>query len=1005
MRVWVALLTSAFVTLSATVSAQTTQSGIVQGRISASDGKALPNATVSIKQADGSYPRSVLTDARGEYRFSFLTQGIYNAEIRLVGYRPHNTDSVRVRATEVTRLDVTLQLSSTNLATVNVTAAANAIDKITTEFTSSLTAKERELLPTARDANSLIAFTPGARPDGVFGGSTGQANLYQLDGVTMNQPGTGGSFLLPNVDWLEDIRVIGLGAGAEYGNFQGGLINMVTKSGTNTRQGAIRTFYETRALGATNVNAFENGSELDNRSEINAELRGPIRKDKLYYYISGQESFLNTRVVDFRNGGGGVVAFLPTSAAEHGQKYYGKLTWLASPRDNINVSLGLDALYREHVGLNGYDAINATFKGESPAVFYQANWQRTFSTRNFLEVKFSGYVGRDNELPYAGSSQSSVQLLDIAGAPLYANASFTRRNSPSTNTITSNFDRYFNTGSLEHSLKIGGEFSLGSWREQKTRNGGLSWYTQPKANTTFNALDVSTWTVIPSIGVGTYASADTGGNVDLTADSRNGAAYIQDYIKLNSRVAINGGLRFGYWAGFITPGNGGGTRGTATFEAVSATGVDPRIGTTIDVSGHGDLVLKAHWGRYHQNLFALFFDRAPGANVFTNIAFCDWKETQRAVLPNPKKVYSPAEIASLFNCRAGRSLFNEAHAYQNYREPYMDQYTFGLEKSFGQHLKAELVYVKRQNKSVLALVDNNIDANWRPLRNVQLFDGSVAVKGPNGLPLVLPTLYVRVDSLRARLKFGVGGQVPGYTKADTLGLNASFIQDLVLKPVNEARRDFGQVQAVLTGSYPKWSFNASFAFTNLTGNLFSVNGYFNPEGQEAGPFVDPNVALNYNGKLTNFSPIDMKFRVTAQLPWQLEGGVFANVISGDYWTSTYTIPRSTNYRITDSTGTRIDLPAGLFAGISGEQIFVEPRGSRHVDVQGTVNMRLQRVFRIKKTDLLVGTELFNTFNSSAVTAVKTSLNNQSASDPSSLLGAVRLRQAPITIRLNTQIRF
>ncbi|MEP6778791.1 MAG: carboxypeptidase-like regulatory domain-containing protein, partial [Gemmatimonadaceae bacterium] len=157
-RMLIVSLLTALVADSANLHAQTGQTGIVQGRITAADGKPLPNATVSLKQADGSYPRSVITDARGEFRISFLTQGIYNAEVRLVGYRPQNTDSLRVRATEVARLDVTLQLSSTNLATVNVTAKANAIDKVTTEFTSSLTVKEREMLPTGRDANSLIAF-------------------------------------------------------------------------------------------------------------------------------------------------------------------------------------------------------------------------------------------------------------------------------------------------------------------------------------------------------------------------------------------------------------------------------------------------------------------------------------------------------------------------------------------------------------------------------------------------------------------------------------------------------------------------------------------------------------------------------------------------------------------------------------------------------------------------------------------------------------------------------
>ena len=987
------------------LTAQTTQTGAIQGHVSAGDGRGLNNATVTIKQSDGSYPRVVQTDDRGEFRINFITPGAYTAEVRLLGYRPHNVDSLRVRATETTLLNVTMQASTTELATVNVVASAVAIEKLTTEITSSLTAKERELLPTARNANALIGFTPGARPNQVFGGSTTQANLYQLDGVTMNQPGSGGSFLLPNIDWLDDIRVIGLGAGAEYGNFQGGLINMVTKSGTNTRQGAIRTFVESRVLGASNVNAYENGSELDNRSEFNAELRGPLRKDKLYYYISGQEAFSNTRIVDFRSGGGGLVAFLPKEAGNHEQKYYAKLTLLASPRDILNASIGVDNLFRQNVGLNGYDAVDATYRGSSPSVFYQTNWQRSFSNRNFLEVKFSGYVGQDNELPYHGSAQSSVQLLDIAGSPLYANSSFTRRNSPSTNTITTNFDRYFNTGGIEHNLKIGGEYSLGSWRERRTRNGGLSWYTQPKAGTAFAPLDVSTWTAIPSIGLGIYASADTGGSVDLSADSRNASTYIQDYMKITNRVAIGVGARFGYWAGYITPGNGGGLRGTAQFKAVSATGVDPRVGMTVDISGKGDLVAKAHWGRFHQNLFALFFDRAPGANVFTNVGFCDWNDTKRTTLPNPTHVYSQSELASLFTCRAGQSLFNEARAYENYRQPYMDQFTFGLEKTFGQHIKGELVYVNRMNKSVLALVDRNRDQNWRPLNNVQIFDGYGAVKGSDGNPLVLPVMYVRVDSLRARLKFGVGNQVPGYTRADTATVPSAFVQDLVIRPVEDARRDYGQVQVVVNGVYPNWQFNAAVAFTNLTGNVFSVNGYFNPNGQENGPFVEPNLQLNYNGKLQNFSPIDAKVRVTGKLPWHFEGGAFANVISGDYWTPTYTVPRSVSYKIKDVNGVNVTLPAGLFTGVSGEEIFIEPRGSHQYQTQATLDVRLQRVFRIRKTDLLIGGELFNAFNGSAVTQVKTSLNNQVAGDNTSSLGAIRLRQQPITIRLNTQIKF
>ena len=93
-----------------------------------------------------------------------------------------------------------------------------------------------------------MKFTPGGSNQQLWGGSTDQANDYQLDGVTVNSPGYGGSYLLPNVDWIEELQVKGLGAGAEYGNFQGGVVNIVTKSGGNETHGGVRFYYEDASL-------------------------------------------------------------------------------------------------------------------------------------------------------------------------------------------------------------------------------------------------------------------------------------------------------------------------------------------------------------------------------------------------------------------------------------------------------------------------------------------------------------------------------------------------------------------------------------------------------------------------------------------------------------------------------------------------------------------------------------------------------------------------------------
>jgi len=985
---------SAFVPIG--VAAQTSQTGILLGRVTLADGRVVANASISLRRADGSYPRSAKSDEYGEFRINFLTPGTYTVSARLIGYQSAMYEGIAVRASDVQRLTVVLSPATTTLESLTVRAGVATINTSSTEFTSTLGSRERELLPAARDANALINFTPGARPGQVFGGSTGQANLYQLDGVTVNQPGTGGSFLLPNVDWIEDFKVIGLGAGAEYGNFQGGLINIVTKSGSNTLQAQVRTFVENRALNASNVNAFENGSELDNRLEFNAEVRGPVIRDKLYFYLSGQESRSGNRVVDFRTAATDNLSWLGTLAERNEQKYYGKLTWQAGPRNIVNVSAGLDNVTRERAGLSAYNDVDATVRGRSPTTFYQANWQHTVNERNFVEFKFSGYTGQDNELSYNGSDSPAVVLLDAPNAPQFANALYTRRNAPGSYGFSAAYDRYFNTGFAQHNLKIGAEVVLGSWRERRTRNGGLTWYTEAGAN--FDARNPATWQAIPSLGV--YATTDTGGRIDLDAGTRNSAIYLQDYIRLNSRLSLSIGARLGNWAGDITPGNGGGSLGTGTLQPISATGIDPRIGATVDVFGDASLVAKAHWGRFHQNLFALFFDRAPGANVFTNIEFCDWNNTDKSLLPELGRRYTPTEFDQLFTCFPGGNLANEARRFEDYRQPYMDQITIGLEKAISRRLTAEVVYINRRNRSVLSLVDKALVRNWSPIANVRVLDSRGTVKDPDGRDVVLPEIYVRNDDLRARLR--LGDVIPGYTRSDTSRLG--YVPDLVLRPVDEAQRQFEQLQLSLQGDYQRLTFNAALAFTNLTGNLFSVNGYFNPVGEGSGPFVEKNGQINFDGNLENFSPWELKLRVSGQLFWGFEGGAFFSYTSGDFWTPGLNVSRQLTFDAVQPTGGVVTLNEGLFRGASGQSILAEPRGSRQFNGLSNLDLRVQRVFALGTNEVIVGAEAFNLFNGRAITGINQGLNNQDPTDLSSLVGAVRFRQPPTTFRLNVQYR-
>lgn len=971
--------------------AQTPQTGLIQGRVVDSTGAPVPGAEIKSAQADGAYPRQTVADARGQFRINFVPPGRYTVTARSIGFRPATVTGVAVTAAQVTDLTITMARAVLELQAITVEASPVEVDGTRTEFSSTLGARERESLPTARTVNELLNLVPGARVNQVYGGSTDQANLYMLDGVTVNQPGRGGSFLLPNIDWVESFEVKGLGAGAEYGNFQGGLINVVTKSGTNTWQASLRTFFEGAGLNASNLNVQEVGSELDSRWEVNGDVRGPLVKDKLFLYLSGYESGADTRVVDVRTPD--QLVFLPTQQTRREQKYMAKLTWQASTKDVVNAMAGIDNVFRERVGLRGWDEPDATYQGDSPSFFYNASWQRTFSGSHFLELKLSGYDGRDDELPYNGSDVAAINILDNVNNPQFRNSFYTRKNAPSSLGLNVNYDFFGRLGATQHHFKLGADATLGHWDENRTRNGDITWYGGPSAN--FDPLNPATW---GDLG-GLYATSDWGGLIDLDAKTRNSAIWLQDYMQVSRRLALNAGLRVSQWTGKLTPGNAGGTATRGEFTAVEDAGIDPRVGVTFDLTGKEDFYAKAHWGRYHQNLFAFMFDRAPGGNVFTNIEYWDWANTDKTFLPDLNKRYTLQERDQYFVFFDDVNLFNEANAIVDYQQPYVDQFVLGLEKSFGRRYKAELVYVNRVNRDIVALVDRNLATNYSIVRDVGVIrrsDGQPNLD-QDGRPLVIPEVYVRNDDLAARLRRGE--TIPGYTPADIPRL--TFQQDNVLTNEPDATRTFNQVQASFTAAYERWFLNAALVYTDLRGNFYTVSGYDQANGQGSGAYVDPNLQLNFDGRLPNYSPWEFKLRANGDLPWKFRGGTFLAILSGDTYTPSYTIStRQNNFTVG---GTAVN--RNLFSNVNGQAIFLEQRGSRQYDALARLDVRLERDFPIAGRALVAGIEVFNLFNAGTVTTVNSSVNNQDPADPTTLFGATRLRMAPRTIRLNAQFRY
>lgn len=983
------------------LTAQTDQTGVLKGRVVDQNGTPIANAQVNVSLEDGSYPAQTMTDDNGTYRMGFLKPGLYTVTVRTIGYRPVVNTGVRMTAAQTTTLDVMSQSAPVQLEAITVQAEATLIERTTQQVNTTVRAGELQTLPVSRTAVELVEFTPGARDNQVWGGSTEQANVYQLDGVNVNDPGFGGDFLLPNVDWIEEITVKGLGAGAEYGGFQGGVVNIVTKSGTNTFEPNLRFNYGGSALNATNVNAFEAGSEVDKRWEINGDIAGPIIRDKLYYFVSGQYVRTDTRVVDYRESTEDDIQYLMDGGATLFQqrteaKALGKLTYKATEKDGFDVSVGYDGFFTDNLGINSFDSPETALKQESPAVFGNVSWQRQWSGNHHTELKVTGYNAANDLLPLNGPNATNVRLLG-GNRESFRNNEYTRLRSPDNVAVAFNWDSYWYTGNVMHELKIGGEYKLGWWNENRTRNADLAWRPDTSGSgigAAFDPDDPSTWTTAG----GGFISSDWGGDIHLDARSTNASVYVQDYIDITPRINISPGLRLSYFRGDMTPGDGSGPR----FKAADDTKIAPRLGATVSLLPDRNLTLKGHWGRYYQDMFALMFDRTEGGNVFTNVEYWDWIDPSD---PELDRAYTETERDQYFAFFGEETLGDDVGPVENWSQPYVDQFVAGLEFEFARNWKASAFYVNRRNKNIVSLVDKNLATNYTTMNNIEVFDFETGdpVLDQDGQPLVLDNIVVSNDDiLYVDEEFGLTqGELDalGLTPAEVGSL--TYEQDFALTVADEATRKMDQVQVSVERAFRVWSLMASVVWTDLRGNFYSVSGYDNPFGIGTGPFVRPNEQTNFDGKLQNHSEWEFKLRANANLPADIRVGAFATLYTGDFYTPVYRIDRRLHDFVTPD-GTYLNYE--LFFGVDGESILLEQRGSRRFDKLFQLDLHLDYTLPLRRVRPVIALDVFNLFNGGAVTDLKTEVNNQFTDDATTLFAAPRLRQNPRNIRLYVALK-
>ena len=285
--------------------AQEISAGIT-GRVVDASGGSIGNASVIMKDLDRGTDWPTKTNSDGIYTFPRIPVGTYSLTIEAQGFKKHTNPSILLEVNQRARIDVQMEVGAMT-DSVSVTSEAAALQTETTQVGAVIASQTIENTPLiSRNPIALTLLAPGVTtPDpagfnnGVrtagggrpyVNGNREESNNFLLDGVDNNQVSDNLSAYQPNLDAIEEVKIITNNASAEFGNFQGGIVNVVIKSGTNQFHGDVFEDFRNDKLNANNWARNYQGLPLPGYrwNQFGGVLGDRIIRDKLFFFVDYQ---------------------------------------------------------------------------------------------------------------------------------------------------------------------------------------------------------------------------------------------------------------------------------------------------------------------------------------------------------------------------------------------------------------------------------------------------------------------------------------------------------------------------------------------------------------------------------------------------------------------------------------------------------------------------------------------------------------------------------------------
>ena len=605
--------------------------GSVSGTVKDESGAVLPGTAVTVR--GGRLPAeglSVASAPSGGYRVTLLPPGAYTVEAKLSSFGVQ-TRKVSVAIDADTRVDFVLRPSGRE-ESIEVVAEPPVIDTRRSEVSTHITEAAIDALPlNGREFVDLVKLVPGATPatGGAPGGKLDQISIFGertaalsflVDGADNNNPLNGGPFVRYTQDSIQEFEVITTGYEAQYGRAQGGVTNIVTRSGSNDWRATAFVFGRNDSLDSSNV-PNQDTPKLE-RYQWGGTLGGPVRRDKAFFF-GAFEKLNEKRGINIDRSK--IPAFVASGAATPG----GTEDFAIAPKTDrwngmLKLDLNLGPKQRLLVQGNRSDESDAgeisspvlgttalpsaasgtTDVATSGIVRHTASLNETM----FLESSVSYQKGRlGTNLDRSGRFEPILILLasgfQQTGAPFTGKQERTSHRAQLAQSFTWNPQ-----GSGRHELKAGWDFN----------DTGVKGFNDVVNDVEYSAAFLSPTAIADNaerfarLGFAQSAARffitlpEVGKTLDLDISDRNYGGYVQDTWKARPGVVLNLGLRYDKSDLF-----GGDNNNFA-----------PRAGVSWDVAEKGRTVVRANWGRFYDRNLLLAAATVPEkGGIFTRSAF------------------------------------------------------------------------------------------------------------------------------------------------------------------------------------------------------------------------------------------------------------------------------------------------------------------------------------------------------------------------------------------------